>query len=109
MRKIATIAVAAALALTLGALAGCSAGTSTSTTTGAAPEGAPSLMPASHTGRFESLGASGCYGCHGANEAANPMLAQATVVPEDHYAQGSYATMSFDPVREQCITCHSQG
>lgn len=109
MRKIATTAAAAALALSLGVVAGCSASASSDAAVSATPEGAPTLMPASHQGRFEDLGAAGCYGCHGANDVANPQLASATVIPEDHYAQGMYATKSLDPVREQCNTCHPQG
>lgn len=108
MKKTALAAVALTLALSLGAVAGCSSGGSAADNS-TSPEGAPTLMPANHQGRFEDLGADGCYGCHGANEKANPQLASATVIPEDHYLNGMYETLALDPVREQCNTCHSQG
>ncbi len=61
-----------------------------------------------HGGRFENLGAAGCYGCHGANDQANPMLADATALPADHYAGGDAGSLEMDPTHEQCITCHAQ-
>ena len=30
--------------------------------------GEPPLMTASHEGRYESLGAAGCFGCHGGSD-----------------------------------------
>ncbi len=71
------------------------------------PAGAAPLMPASHEGRYEGLGANGCYGCHGANETANPMLTTAVAFPVNHYQDGDVTTYTLDPVRTQCITCHS--
>ena len=50
----------------------------------------------------------GCYGCHGANDQANPMLADATALPADHYAGGDAGSLEMDPTHEQCITCHAQ-
>lgn len=105
MKKTALTAMALTLTLALGALAGC-AGAAGSGAAGTAPEGTPAPLPASHQGRFDDLGASGCYGCHGANEKANPQLATAAVLPEDHYLNGMYETLALDPVREQCNTCH---
>ena len=73
------------------------------------PRGAAPLMPASHEGRFDDLGAPGCYGCHGSSEQANPLLATAPALPEDHYADGTSASREINPVRAQCNTCHGQG
>ncbi len=105
MKKIAVAAVAAALAMSLGALGGCSTAKSSSSTL----DGQPAPMPANHNGRYMDLGEDGCYGCHGANAKANPQLVGAVVIPEDHYAQGIYATMAINPSYNQCITCHPQG
>lgn len=73
------------------------------------PAGAPPVMPANHDGRFESRGAAGCYGCHGAGEAANPMLKNAVALPENHYLNGDVGSKEMDPTHEQCLTCHVQG
>ena len=73
------------------------------------PAGAPPLMPATHQDRFETLGASGCYGCHGASERSNPMLNGSKAMPEDHYVDGSSQTLELDPTHDQCNTCHVQG
>lgn len=104
MRKTALTVLTLTLTLSLGALFGCSSGGEAASDTSA--EGTPTPVPASHQGRFEDLGADGCYGCHGANEQANPQLATATVMPEDHYLNSMYETRALDPVREQCNTCH---
>lgn len=93
------------LALSACMLAGCSgaqAGTSSTS------DGQPAPMPVNHNGRYMDLGDSGCYGCHGANEKANPQLVGSVKMPEDHYMQAMYATMTIDPVYNQCITCHPQ-
>lgn len=71
--------------------------------------GEPPLMPASHAGRYESLGAPGCYGCHGANEATDHMLAAAPALPADHYVDGDTATCEVFGPRGECITCHPLG
>lgn len=47
-----------------------------------------------------------CYGCHGNGSLANPQLTGATIIPEDHYADGSYDSKALDPARDQCLTCH---
>lgn len=110
MKKTRTKMAAAAVAAMLVAAVGCGCGSTGSAGASAdVPQGAPPLMPAGHDGRFQDLGANGCYGCHGANEAANPMLASAPALPDDHYQQGMPATRAVDPVREQCITCHPLG
>ena len=92
-----TAALVAVMALGLGTVAGCSQE--------APREDVNANVPA---GRFENLGAAGCYGCHGANDQANPMLADATALPADHYAGGDAGSLEMDPTHEQCITCHAQ-
>ena len=84
MKRKKTIAAAVlAGALGLAALGGCS---EPMADTGATYNpGEPPLMPASHEGRYERLGANGCYGCHGSSDAA---------------------TRAIDGPRAECITCH---
>ena len=105
-------AIATALVLTMtlgvGALAGCSTERAGYAGNDDIPPGAAPLMPPTHVGRADSLGAAGCYGCHGANDQANPMLADATALPADHYAGGDAGSLEMDPTHEQCITCHAQ-
>ena len=103
-----TAALVAVMALGLGTVAGCSQEAPREDVNANVPAGAPPLMPTSHDGRFENLGAAGCYGCHGANDQANPMLADATALPADHYAGGDAGSLEMDPTHEQCITCHAQ-
>ena len=97
-----TAALVAVMALGLGTVAGCSQEAPREDVNANVPAGAPPLMPTSHDGRFENLGAAGCYGCHGANDQANPMLADATALP------GDAGSLEMDPTHEQCITCHAQ-
>jgi cytochrome c-type protein NapB len=118
--KIASCAFALCLALGAIATGGCSSqnsegvtgtssSTATQTTASADKYGEPALMPQSHEGRYASLGAAGCYGCHGANNQTTHMLATAPALPEDHYTDESSATQEIYPARLECITCHSQG
>lgn len=102
--KLGIVVASALLMIAIGC--GCS---STVSSGASSPAGTPPLMPVGHADRFQDLGANGCYGCHGSNENANPMLASAPALPDDHYQQGMPVTRSIDPVREQCITCHPQG
>lgn len=91
-------------ALGIAALAGCAqemAETGPAYNPGESP-----LMTASHEGRYESLGAAGCYGCHGVNEAGEPMLDAASPLPADHYVGGDTASREIDGPRAECITCH---
>ena len=69
------VAGALVVAMAFGALAaaGCSGAAPAEDVNANVPAGAPPLMPATHQDRFETLGASGCYGCHGASERSNPM------------------------------------
>lgn len=105
-RRIITVCACLAVVGSLGMFAGCSGQSSPSEEAASAITGAPALQPADHDGKFERGGASMCYGCHGNGSLANPQLNGATIVPEDHYADGSYESGTFDPIREQCITCH---
>ena len=91
-----TAALVAVMALGLGTVAGCSQEAPREDVNANVPAGAPPLMPTS------------CYGCHGANDQANPMLADATALPADHYAGGDAGSLEMDPTHEQCITCHAQ-
>ena len=68
--------------------------------------GEPPLMPALHEGRFEKLGAAGCYGCHGSSDETEVFLTAATPLPADHYAGGDVSTREIDGPRAECITCH---
>lgn len=107
MKKRAITVFVAALAMSmvcvLGGCSGASAGAPSSV-----GDGQPAPMPVNHSGRYMDLGDRGCYGCHGANEKANPQLVGAVMMPEDHYSQAMYQTMMIDPVYNQCITCHPQ-
>lgn len=103
-----TAALVLSMALGMGAIAGCSEQAPKEDVNANVPAGAPPLMPANHEGRFDSLGANGCYGCHGANEQANPMLTKSTALPDDHYAGGDVGSYEMDPTHEQCNTCHAQ-
>ena len=74
------------------------------------PEGAAPTMPSGHENRYADLGANGCYGCHGANQDANPMLASATALPADHYAvEAPTSIKDLAADHSQCITCHVPG
>ena len=99
------------LSLTLGmvTVAGCTNTTPKEDINVNVPPGAPALMPETHEGRFESLGAAGCYGCHGANEKANPMLTGSAAMPDEHYVGEQPNARTLDPTHDQCNTCHVQG
>lgn len=106
MLKTKKMLIAAVLAGALGsaALAGCAQPTAE---TGAAYNpGEPPLMPALHEGRYERLGAQGCFGCHGGSDEVETFLAAATPLPADHYVGGDASTHEIDGPRAECITCH---
>lgn len=70
-------------------------------------EGQPPLQPYSdHVGRWERVGAKGCYGCHGANDQANPQNAYAPAIPDDHYVNADSSTHELAGDRAYCIQCH---
>lgn len=102
-------ALVVAMVAGAGAAAGCSGEPAKKGVNADIPAGAAPLMPTTHEGRYESLGANGCYGCHGANDLANPMLTGSTALPENHYVDGDPSSHELEPARTQCITCHVQG
>lgn len=108
-RSLIATALVVAMVGGAGAAAGCSGEPAKTSVNADVPVGAAPLMPPTHEGRYESLGANGCYGCHGANDLANPMLTGTSALPENHYANGDPNSHELDPVRTQCITCHVQG
>lgn len=108
-KRVITGALVLFMTLTVGTIVGCESATPKEDINANIPAGAPPLMPASHEGRFDNLGANGCYGCHGANDKANPMLNGAKIMPEDHYTDGTYNSQELDAARDLCNTCHVQG
>lgn len=104
MKKMTVLLASLALVMSCLVVAGCSSESDAEVEI----SGTPALMPEGHEGRFENLGAEGCYGCHGANETANPMLATATALPADHYVGGDASSLALDPNRAECLTCHAQ-
>lgn len=115
MKRPAIIFTTALFAATLALLPACASesaqntesGTNTTVDTEAMQNvvGTPPLQPADHADRAQDP-ASRCYGCHGAGSKANPQLKDATLLPEDHYVDGTYESRKIAPTREQCITCH---
>lgn len=112
-KKIVIGAFATALALSMTLMFGCSP--SEPADEGGANAGAyvadglPGLMPEDHEGRFVTMGADGCFNCHGASEKAYPILDTAQPLPADHFEGGSIESYELDNSRAECITCHSQG
>lgn len=108
--KVTVLALALAAVLGTTVLAGCGSAPAKQDVNANVPEGAAPTMPSGHENRYADLGANGCYGCHGANQDANPMLASATALPADHYAvevPTSIKDLAAD--HSQCITCHIPG
>ena len=105
MKRKKTIAAAVlAGALGLAALGGCS---EPMADTGATYNpGEPPLMPASHEGRYERLGANGCYGCLGSRYPAGGLVPWPPPRPPPHLGGGDAATRAIDGPRAECITCH---
>ena len=69
--------------------------------------GTAPVMPVNHSSaRFDAMGASGCYGCHGAGDNANPMLTGSVALPADHYQDGDVDSRSIDGRHLLCNTCH---
>ncbi|HIR01768.1 MAG TPA: hypothetical protein IAA69_05845 [Candidatus Aveggerthella stercoripullorum] len=118
MKRLAVIGAAVLMVGTLAILPACgtstgiptekAASTTQTTANTEAMEGVvgmPPLQPADHADRAQDP-ADRCYGCHGAGSLANPQLADATIMPEDHYVDGTFDSRAIVPAREQCITCH---
>lgn len=98
-----------ALSVGLFALAGCAAQEeATTTASSSTPEGAAPVLPASHEGRYERLGAEGCFGCHGSGEEADPFLKQAGQMPDNHYANEDRTAHEIDGTHRLCNSCHVQ-
>ena len=58
-----------------------------------------------HEGRFELMGAHGCYGCHGVNEDGETLLNGAPQMPDFHYSSDS--PTSYDDLQlTACQSCH---
>lgn len=108
--KIVITAAVAGVMLSACALTGCySTGAISSTTeTFDTPEGAAPVLSVAHQGRYDRLGAEGCYGCHGASEDADPFLKQASAMPDNHYKNEDRQTYEIDASHMLCTSCHVQ-
>lgn len=109
-RNIIVVGAVAGLMLFAGALGGCystNAITSPSETFDS-PEGAAPMLSVAHEGRYESLGAQGCFGCHGSSSEADPFLKKAGKMPDNHYANGNRETHKIDAAHSLCGSCHVQ-
>ncbi|MDO4503466.1 MAG: nitrate reductase cytochrome c-type subunit [Coriobacteriia bacterium] len=103
--KVLSLSLAAVMGVT--ALAACGGAPAKQDVNANVPEGAAPTMPVGHEGRYDDLGLNGCYGCHGANQDANPMLATATALPADHYlVDNPTSVKDFSSDHSQCLTCH---
>ena len=119
MKKRAIIAITVVLCCVLGAfglaLVGCGSSSESSygSNEGVSSAHLAPTVPASHNARMENLngpiGSSTCFGCHGANEDNNPMLAGITAMPDNHYLNEDPSTLTMDPSRRLCNTCHVLG
>lgn len=105
-KAIVTVGIVGALSCGMGAaMMGCS---SQEQTTAPTADQRVSAAYDAHQGRYQITGSHGCYGCHGANESASPMLAGAPAIPAFHYEGGTVGT-SFDDLQDtysDCATCH---
>lgn len=103
-RKIAAAAMACALVLSVSGLAACSNNTSSETQT---VDQRISKAQASHAGRYETSGSHGCYGCHGSNSNAWPILTSAPKLPAFHFSVESPSSFSdLKAEYQDCATCH---
>lgn len=111
-RKVVLVAMACALSASLLGLAACSGSGVAAAGSGAGADGSTldarvAKAQLSHAGRYEVSGSHGCYGCHGANASAWPILATAPQLPAFHFDATS--PTSFDDLGESyqdCATCH---
>ena len=114
MKKKAFAVVAVMLACCLGAfgLAGCGASSSSSAESDTSTTHLAPTVSEAHAVRMSNLnklGPSTCYGCHGSNDTANPMLTGIKAMPDNHYLNEDPSTHTLDPSRNLCNTCHVQG
>ena len=110
-RKVILAAMTCALSASLRGLAACSGSGAGAAGDAAGSDGTLDARVAkaqlSHAGRYEVSGSHGCYGCHGANASAWPILATAPQLPAFHFDATS--PTSFDDLDESyqnCATCH---
>ncbi len=102
-RKVVIAGFACALALSLCGMTACSTQTSETKTL----DQRVTTAKASHSGRFETMGSHGCYGCHGATANAWPILTDAPKLPAFHFTVDS--PTSFNDLGESyqnCSSCH---
>lgn len=92
-----------ACVLGLGIFSACSQTDNTKSSSTGTP-----IMPISHEGRYDALGAKGCYGCHGSSADTDVFLSRATPLPESHYKDESVETHELSSGYLLCITCHAQ-
>lgn len=102
-RKITAAAMTCALVLSVSGLAACSnTGNETQTV-----DQRITKAQASHSGRYETSGSHGCYGCHGSNSTAWPILTSAPKLPAFHFSVDSPS--SFNDLKaeyQDCASCH---
>ena len=108
--KIAIVAACAGLILSVCALSGCYSTGAISSTTEAfdTPDGAAPMLSVAHLGRYDRLGAEGCFGCHGSSEDADPFLNGASKMPDNHYKNEDRDTHEIDAAHTLCGSCHIQ-
>ncbi len=114
VRKAGMLAATCALSASLLGLAACSgSGAAGGAAAGGGGSAGSSLdqrvaaAQASHAGRYEVSGSHGCFGCHGANDSAWPILASAPQLPAFHFDVD--APKSFDDLGDayqDCAACH---
>jgi cytochrome c-type protein NapB len=64
-------------------------------------------MPKNHEGRFEVIGADGCYGCHGAGDNGKTKSETAPGLPAGHYQDHSRESQTIDSGHMTCTNCHA--
>ena len=109
-RSVKITAAVAGLMISSCALAGCySTNTITSPSeTYQTPEGAAPMLSVAHEGRYDRLGVEGCFGCHGSSSEADPFLAKAGKMPDNHYANANRESHKIDSAHYLCNSCHVQ-
>ena len=114
VRKLCMIACALLCVLMACMVAGCSQGSNSgssnssnsSSSTASTPNGAPPTMPVNHSGRYDKLGADGCWGCHGTNTEGKSLMKSATQLPTTHFENEDKKTGTYNSTYSQCNTCH---
>lgn len=108
VRKVGMLAATCALSASLLGLAACSgSGAAGGAAVGSSLDQRVAAAQVSHAGRYEVSGSHGCFGCHGANDSAWPILASAPQLPAFHFDVD--APKSFDDLGDayqDCAACH---